>query len=402
MLPEGWVRHQVGDICTIVDCVNKTAPVLEEQTPYKMIRTSNVRHGRVDVTTARFVSEETFRIWTRRGKLRRGDIILTREAPLGEVGLLATDEQVFLGQRTVMFRAHEESCDNRFLYFSMLGGDVQKQIKDMGNGGTVEHVRVPDCGKFLVKLPPLPEQKKIADILSTWDASIETTAKLLANAESQKRALMQQLLTGKRRLKGFEGKWKAFSLGELAEINPRRQSSKFPDRCTFLAMDCVREDGSIAARPIRPTSEVLKGFTAFQEGDVLVAKITPCFENGKGCHAVGLENGIGFGSTEFHVVRATDERDQRLIQHITQSWQFRGRGKMNMQGSAGQQRIPPDFISDFSVRLPTNPAVREEIGQCLDVANDQITHFRKSIEHFRAEKRALMQQLLTGKRRVKL
>lgn len=250
--------------------------------------------------------------------------------------------------------------------------------------------------------PPLAEQMKIAEILSTWDKAIETSEKLLANAEAQKCALMQQLLTGKRRHGEFAaGKWRPFRLDELAELNPKR-ASPTPDTATFVPMDAVSESGHLIKRETRATKDLSNGYTAFAEGDVLVAKITPCFENGKGCHATGLSNNTGFGSTEFHVLRAFNPEDQRLLYHVTNSHRFRGLGKVNMTGSAGQKRVPADFIASYTLELPENPDERSEIASILDLAVDLISNLSMQKQHLLGEKQALMQQLLTGKKRVKV
>lgn len=101
-----WPRVSVSEICeSIVDCVNKTAPVVDSTTPYKMIRTTNVKKGWVNLAEVKSVSKEVFEKWTRRQLPRKGDVILTREAPLGEVGMLRSHDQVFLGQRLVSYRA---------------------------------------------------------------------------------------------------------------------------------------------------------------------------------------------------------------------------------------------------------------------------------------------------------
>lgn len=185
LFPEHWKTDSVSALCTdVVDCVNKTAPVVDGPTEYKMIRTTNVKAGRINLDDCRYVDEATFVKWTRRIQPKRDDIVLTREAPLGEVGLLRSDESVFLGQRTMLYRANPKKLDQRFLYYSMLGPFVQGQIRSQGSGATVEHLRVPDAESFLVAYPPLEEQRRIAALLSAYDDLIANNQRRIALLES--------------------------------------------------------------------------------------------------------------------------------------------------------------------------------------------------------------------------
>ncbi|MDD2212288.1 MAG: restriction endonuclease subunit S, partial [Clostridia bacterium] len=166
---------ELNEVCLeIVDCVNKTAPVSDEPTPYKMIRTTNIKDGCVNLTDVNYVTEKVFEKWTRRVLPKINDVILTREAPLGEVGLLRSDEKVFLGQRTMIYRANEQLLNQRFLYYSFLGSFMQSQIKELGSGSTVEHLRVPQAEKLKIILPRIEAQRKTAAVLSAYDDLIET------------------------------------------------------------------------------------------------------------------------------------------------------------------------------------------------------------------------------------
>ncbi len=184
LFPDAWKTDPVNELCShVVDCVNKTAETVEGPTPYKMIRTTNVKAGRVNLDDCRYVDEGTFAKWTRRIVPQRGDIVLTREAPLGEVGLIRSDEHVFLGQRTMLYRANPKRLDQRFLFYAMLGPLVQGQIRAQGSGATVEHLRVPDAERFVVAYPPMPEQRKIAAILSAYDDLIANNQRRIALLE---------------------------------------------------------------------------------------------------------------------------------------------------------------------------------------------------------------------------
>ena len=188
-----WKRVAVSEVCElIVDCVNKTAPVVEALTPYKMLRTTNIKCGRIDREECRRVSQDTFVKWTRRADVRCGDVILTREAPLGEVGYVDFTDTVFLGQRLMQYRANPALLEPRFLLYSFLSKDLQNQFgAHEGSGSTVSHIRVGDCSKFQLSLPPLAEQKAIAAVLGALDDKIELNRRMNATLEAMARALFQ-------------------------------------------------------------------------------------------------------------------------------------------------------------------------------------------------------------------
>jgi len=159
--PKGWEVQSIDGLCTeIVDCVNRTAPIVGYPTPYKMIRTTNVRNYALDTSNVRYVDEETYKKWTRRLKPKVGDIIFTREAPAGEAAVVNTDDKIFLGQRTMHFRPDQEKMSPEYLMFELMGGGVKKQINRMHAGSTVTHLSVPECKKFQIRVPPLELQKK--------------------------------------------------------------------------------------------------------------------------------------------------------------------------------------------------------------------------------------------------
>jgi len=161
-------------------------------------------------------------------------------------------------------------------------------------------------------------------------------------------------------------------VADIAEINPKTEISLAEEeRVSFLPMQNTSESGNIISLQERAFREVSKGYTRFAENDILVAKITPCFENGKGGYAEGLLNGTSFGSTEFHIVRAIPGRaDSRFLHHLTRSERFRRSGEGSMTGSAGQKRVPADFIKEFPIFIPPLPEQKKiaEILSGIDIA----------------------------------
>ena len=194
-----WDKRIVYDVCeSIIDCINKTAPTVDEITEYKMLRTTNIRHGKVDTENVRYVSKETYEQWTRRQVPHRGDVILTREAPMGEVGMILTEEKVFLGQRMVSYRTNPSVIDNEFLLFALQSNFVQKQISEKASGATVQHMRVPHTKELVVPLPSIPQQKEIVRKLKALGRKLlelEAPLNLVTeNYETLKSAILTQEL----------------------------------------------------------------------------------------------------------------------------------------------------------------------------------------------------------------
>jgi type I restriction enzyme, S subunit len=143
----------------IIDCEHKTAPVQEEGIP--SIRTPNIGKGYLIFDDVYRISEETYELWTRRGKPEPGDLILAREAPAGNVGVIPPGAKVCLGQRTVLIRPNENIIDSYYLAFLLLHPIVQKRLLDKSTGATVQHVNMKDIrGLSMSELPSIQVQKK--------------------------------------------------------------------------------------------------------------------------------------------------------------------------------------------------------------------------------------------------
>lgn len=171
-------------------------------------------------------------------------------------------------------------------------------------------------------------------------------------------------------------------LADIAEINPRLDRSAISDLSeviSFVPMANVSEVfGAVVSEESRKASEVIKGFTPFKDRDVLIAKITPCFENGKIAHA-RIARRLGFGSTEFHVVRPKTERlEDRYLYHFLRQPAVREAGERRMTGSAGQKRVPKAFFEELNIPLPPIPEQRR-IAAILDKADSLCAKRRETI-----------------------
>lgn len=170
-------------------------------------------------------------------------------------------------------------------------------------------------------------------------------------------------------------------LKDICEINPRMQKIDDSTEVSFVSMPSVSEDGKIDTTDIRRYSDVKKGYTSFKENDVLFAKITPCMENGKGAIARGLRNGYGCGSSEFHVLRSNDKAMPEWIYCLT-SWQrFRKKAEKHMTGSAGQRRVPKQYLENYEIRLPELKVQAQQV--------ETLMHLRSIIDRRITEVRSL-------------
>lgn len=151
--------------------------------------------------------------------------------------------------------------------------------------------------------------------------------------------------------------WKALRLRFAVTLNPSKQEAKElgnQEAVSFLPMEAIGEDGSLRLESEKDVSECFSGYTYFRDGDVCIAKITPCFENGKGAILRQLKGGIGFGTTELIVARpATDKITSEFLDYLFRSQAFRRLGESQMYGAGGQKRVPDSFVRDFTATLPS-------------------------------------------------
>lgn len=275
-----------------------------------------------------------------------------------------------------------------FLYYLLL--HKSSVIKNGAAQTTIPIINKEDFSNLEVTIPSsLSEQRRIASILLSADKVIDSTQKLIAKYKSIKQGMMEDLLKPK------EG-WKKVKLGECCEINPKTDTSKVldDDIIVFVKMEDVSNDGFITSFNEKIYQSLQKkGFTVFQNDDVIFAKITPCMENGKGALVRGFDTKICMGSTEFHVIRACENISIDFIYQLTISKQFRLKAEMQMTGSAGQQRVPISFLEDYLFYIP-DFSEQCRIASILSSIDKKIESEEKVLEKYKKIKKGLMEKLL--------
>lgn len=345
-----------------------------------------------------------------------GSIIVSTRAPVGYVAINRNEAYINQGCKGLI---PKENAGTEVYYYYYLKSKTS-ELTRMSGGSTFKELSKKSLEQFPIPIPQDYECRQIGNILSTVDAAIAATDKVIAKTEDLKRGLMQDLLT-----KGLdeEGRvrseethafcekdgmpvpveWTGGPISSIAYVNPRTDTSHLKENSpvSFIPMENVREDGTVRAMEIRPYSEVQNGYTIFTDGDILFAKITPCMENGKGALVRNLKNGVGFGSTEFHVLRPVDPEDAEFIYQLSRSPSFRNKATRYFMGSAGQQRVSKDIFTHYLCPIP-KPKERPRIAAVLSAVDRNLTAERNHRARLQTLKQGLMQDLLTGRTRVPL
>lgn len=385
----------INELCRIIDCEHKTAPYVAES-EFLVVRTSNVRNGQLVMEDMKFTTQEAYQEWTNRAVPEYGDVFFTREAPAGESCLVPANKKVCMGQRMVMLRPNKKKVDPVYLSMILATEKCKSNIYRLSIGSTVSRINIADIRLLKIPAPPLPEQKKIAQILSTWDKAITTTEKLLANSERQKKALMQQLLTGKRRLLDgngarFKGEWKPLGLSKIAEVvmGSSPKSEAYNEIGSGLPL--IQGNADIKNRFSEPrvyTSEITK---ECEPNDILLSVRAPVGAVALSRHKACIGRGIA-------AIRANKNYNQSFIYQWL-LW-FEPQWVSLSQGSTFES-VNSDDIKSLKVLIPEYEE-QQKIADALSKVDQEIFALQQQLAALKNEKKALMQQLLTGKRRVKI
>ena len=299
---------------------------------------------------------------------KKGKYIIIDQGKDKIAGFTDNEDGIFTDVPTIIFGDHTriiKYIDKPFF----LGADGVKVLKSKINNANYKYLYyalkaayIPNTGynrhfkwlkKVSINYPSFEKQKRIVKLLDNLSEVKNKKNEELKLCDTLIKARFVEMF-GDPMIKKDDRNLR--KLKEICIINPKKNlASKFSNdiEVSFVPMSSVSEQGDIDVSQRKNYSEVRKGFTYFAENDVLFAKITPCMENGKGAIATGLINGIGFGSTEFHILRPIKNiTNPYWIYVLTSFKSFRKLAEVNMTGSAGQRRVPATFLKDYEVRLP--------------------------------------------------
>lgn len=282
--------------------------------------------------------------------MKKGDVLLGKRNAYLRRAAIAPHDGIFSAHGMIL-NPREDVIDKDFFPLFIASNYFFDEAIKISVGSLSPTINWRDLSKVEFELPPLDEQRKLAQLLWAINDVKDGYRELLIATDA---LVKSQFIEMFGELGSDDKGWGLTTLGQCCELNPKRPRDIDDElMVSFVPMPAVSEYGKIDCSDIRPYKEVRKGFTYFAEDDVLFAKITPCMENGKGAVARGLEGGIGSGSTEFYVLRPiAGKSNPYWLYIITMFDSFRLGARKVMTGTGGQLRVPIGYLNDYPISLP--------------------------------------------------
>ena len=396
--PQGWSRRQLSDaLSKVIDYRGKAPP--KSVSGVRLITARNVRFGSLDLNHAEYIDREKYDAWMNRGKPCGSDVLFTTEAPLGNACMFPAEGTFAVGQRLITLRPNPDLLDSRFLLNFLLSDLGQELIRKRSSGSCATGIKSKEFAKLTILLPPVSEQKRIGEILSTWDCAIENVEALIANARTQNDALMQSLLTGKRRLPGFVGSWIHSTISDISiRVSRRNDGTELPVLTISSTAGFVRQDEKyrryMAGKSVENYIMLRRGEFAYNKGNSKSYEFgcvfdLEDFECGLVPHVyVCFKLKPGYSHRFYKALFEADYLAPQLARLVNTG--VRNNGLLNI--------TPAQFLG---TSVPVPPIDEQDaIAAVMETASAKVRVLEGQLAALREEKSALMQQLLTGKRRV--
>lgn len=394
-VPKGWRLTSLGEVCSGAlqtgpfgsqlhanEYTNDGVPVLM---PKDLIdcQANIVTAAKIPVEKASELSKH---------KLQEGDLLFSRRGDVARFALIDNLSAGSLCGTGCLKATPNKAHSSKFLSYFLQKNAVKRWLEQNAVGQTMSNMNTAILSELpLMVASSRNEEEKIAQILSTWDKAITTTEQLLANSQQQKKALMQQLLASKKRLPGFSGGWERTILSRIADVimGSSPKSEAYNDNNDGLPL--LQGNADIKKRLSSPriyTSQITRECLI---GDILLSVRVPVGDISRSIHHACIGRGIA-------AIRAKSNISQDFIYqwllHYEPMWESLS------QGSTFESVNSSD-IKSIHIEIPLIQE-QQKIASVLSAADEEIEILEQKLGCLQQEKKALMQQLLTGKRRVKI
>lgn len=401
MVPNGWSVFPLDQVSKIIDCKHRTPKYVKEGIP--LVSPGTIKWGPIDLDSpTKRVTNEEYASLMDHCSVDIGDLVLSRNQSVGIASYVDKSEPFVLGQDTVLVKPN--GCDASYLFYNLQSVNTQRTVFKLAGGSTFSRINLGEIRKLKSIYPPLPEQRKIAQILSTWDRGIATTEKLIDASKQQKKALMQQLLTGKKRLvdpetgKAFEGDWEEVKLesaagkiyggGTPSRTNPNYWNGTIP---WVTVKDLISPVIHNAKEHITEIGLKESSSNIVPRGYVIIATRMALGKAIIATQDVAINQDLKAISPS-----------EKLISNYTHYWFMHKSDEIEKMGTGSTVKgVQINLIKAMPISLPSI-SEQQKIASVLTAADKEIELLEAKLAHLKQEKKALMQQLLTGKRRVNI
>ena len=311
--------------------------------------------------------------------------------------------------------------ESRFLYYEMLSDGFSQYTVLESDRVAMPKINRKSLGECIFLYPDRKQQARICEYLDSScaaiDAAVAAKRRQLQTLDALRKSTVHRAVTqglnpeakmksaGIPWLSDVPSHWISSRIKNVAKLSPGYSGSHpaNDEMCTFVPMESLSNAGTVETGSLKLFEDVSSGFTFFENGDVLFAKITPCMENGKGAFIASLPTRYAFGSTEFHVLRAGEVVDGEFLYYFTYNPIFRAYAAENMSGAAGQKRVSSRFLKETRLFLPP----REEQMEIVSFIKTKDREFRALFAQIEAQiatltayRKSLIHECVTGQRRI--
>ena len=408
-IPSNWCWLYSNFVVDVRDGTHDTPKYISEG--YPLITSKNLKNNNIDFDKVNYISKEDYEKINLRSKVDIGDVLFSMIGTIGNPVLIKGQTNYAI--KNVALFKDINLINMTFFRFYLETKFVIDKMKKEAKGSTQKFVSLKYLRNFPICYPSLEEQQRIVNIIESLFVKLDRAKELIENTlaqfEQNKMAILHKAFTGELTAKWRKennidlSSWENGILMDFCKINPKKINTKeFDDDMivSFIPMPCVSDIwGKIVKKELRKLGEVKKGYTNFCEGDVLFAKITPCMENGKSAIVDKLENDIGFGSTEFYVLRCDENKlNNKYLHYFVRQKTFRDEAKGEMTGAVGQQRVPKTFLENYKMKVPTIEE-QQEIVNILDkllAKYNKIKNLEQQLEKIELLKKAILAKAFRG------
>ena len=431
MVPSGWESVRLNKISETVTSGSRDWAQYYSDSGSKFIRMTNLPRDGIylKLDDLKFVNVQSDSSDGKRTSLKEGDLLISITAELGKIGWVPPElGEAYINQHIALVRIKKDFAESKFIAYLLSSHAMNHKINRLNDSGAKAGLNLPTIRSIPIALPPPTEQRKIAKILSTWDKAIGTTEKLIETSKRQKKALMQQLLTGKKRLvKGTSSRSvrEGFALSKIGDI---------PDdwKMELISKHYWYQEGpGVRKHQFKETGVKLFNGTNIQQSRIDLSNTSTCISSEEAygpyshfladsgdlviaCSGISVERfdeKIAF-INEAHLPLCMNTSTMRFkvkseatacltfMRYFMMSDLFKNQIRRQITGSA-QLNFGPSHMAKCFIPMPPLEE-QKKISSVLSCADKEVDILEARLSHIKREKKALMQQLLTGKRRVKV